>query len=101
MLRIYLEGLLGNPLRFHITFLLEYHQLLRHIRTIPGFSLIRSHHTNTGINGHALVIIMAVGSSTRKMDIGEKSAGYGNRSAMMFGKTVNLHPVHQDVTVHS
>jgi hypothetical protein len=41
------------------------------------------------------------GNSTRKMDIGEKSAGYGKRSAMMFGKTVNLHPVHRDVTVRS
>lgn len=65
------------------------------------FPIIRPHHNNPGINGHAPPHQQEGIGDTGKMNIGEGSTGYPNRSPVIFGKTVHHGPVHQDVTIQS
>jgi hypothetical protein len=67
------------------------------------FPIIRPHHNNPDINGHAPPPQQEGIGDTGKMNIGEGPTGHPNRSPviLIFGKTVHHGPVHQDVTMRS
>lgn len=76
------------------------------VRSLPEnhpqyFPIIRPHHNNPGINGHAPPHQQEGREDTGKMNIGEGSTGYHNRSPVIFGKTVHHGPVHQEATIQT